>query len=158
MQQRRKDLKEHRRTRTAPYLIVFFLVACLVVVLAVGGKKVLRRHGGDITKVFKKEESASDLFRSTITSTAYSVPIYETNVFGGWCVVKREVPKSANYDKDLSYQWTIIFYPDDDNHGTAAIVPSPLMALSMPKLWKPAISMISKKTKSTFIMAKPSLS
>lgn len=118
-----KDLKEHRRNRTAPYLIVFFLVACLVVVLAVGGKKVLRRHGGDITKVFKKEESASDLFRSTITSTAYSVPIYETNVFGGWCVVKREVPKSANYDKDLSYQWTIIFYPDDDNHGTAAIVP-----------------------------------
>lgn len=119
----KKWLKEHRGKLNIKRYWKPLAIAAALIVIVIIGKNVFGGRRSGTTNLFKNEQSASNIFKSTISSTAYCVPIYETNVFGGWNVVKREVPESADYDQSLSYQWTIVFFPDDDNHGTATIVP-----------------------------------
>lgn len=96
-------------------------IALVIAVILIGKGLFGSKHG--IGKVFKKEKSPMEQFQSTAASNAYSVTIYERNTFGGWYVSKSEVSESGIYDPSLSYVWTIVFFPDNNSHGTAAVVP-----------------------------------
>ena len=69
------------------------------------------------------EESAMDKFKSTITSASYTTPIYMKTIYGGWYARPQETDDRSEAN-DFSYNWTLVFYPDDDNNtGSASLIP-----------------------------------